>query len=68
MEKEVIDTQEFTSLEELAQAVAYWQKFVPTLGHDGGTVLPVTPGKLVLVEETLTDGSKVLNFSISLAD
>lgn len=64
MAREVLDTQEFESLEELAQVIEYWKNYVPTLGHDTGTVFPITPGKLALIEETLTDGSKVLNFEI----
>jgi hypothetical protein len=65
MAGEVLDTQEFESLEELVQALEYWKNYVPSLGHDASTVLPISPGKLVLIEETLTDGSKVLNFAIS---
>lgn len=67
MEREVLDVQEFSTLEDLAQALDYWKNYVSTLGHLPSTVFPVSPGKLELVEETLTDGSKVLNFSITLA-
>ena len=60
-----LDRQEFTSLEELAHAVEYWKKFVASIGHDPSTVFPLAEGALVLLEETLTDGYKVLNFKIS---
>lgn len=61
---EVIDEQEFTTLEELVYALDYWKNFIKMMDHHASAVFPVTPGRLELIEETLTDGSKVLNFRI----
>jgi hypothetical protein len=68
MAGEVLDTQEFENLEELIHALEYWKNYISSLGHETYTVLPLSPGRLVLIEETLTDGSKALNFAISGAD
>lgn len=64
MTKHVLDTQEFSNLEELAHAIEYWRNLCNAEGHHESTVLAENAGRMSLVEETLTDGSKVLNLFI----
>lgn len=64
MEEQVCDTQEFTTLEELGWAIDYWRNYCKALGFHESTVYVENGGRMSLMEETLTDGSKVLNLRI----
>jgi hypothetical protein len=63
MSKEVLSAKSFCNAEELQKALGYMLGDAAALGHHPTTVY-VNKGRITLVEETLSDDSKVLNICL----
>lgn len=57
----VIDAQNFTSLDELILVLQEYRDQAAFLGHSSATVYAENKRRVALVEDELSDGSKVLN-------
>lgn len=66
MPKEILESFQAETLEELATLVEDAIAAAKAAGHDADTVY-LPKSKVDLVEETLTDGSKVLNLDLRVA-
>lgn len=63
MSKRVMQVWQFDDCETLRCAIVDALDYATSLGHHASTVYP-NKGRMTLVEETLSDGSKVLNLCL----